>query len=707
MAGGSSSSLVVVDADVSTTTKRKTPTKRAVKAVPQKKAAAKPVSQIAETTETPKVIMAKKKAPAKAAPKTSKKTAEKKAPKKAPTKAKTQKTKKSPAKETTDPLASKKLSVQSNAQKKAEQKIFDVPKAKFLGTLKTLAILKRQPLGHLLVEQMLLDAGFRGTISTDRLLLEQYATDESIFSITPQIVLQPEDTRDVEKAVCVIAAQTKQFDSLSLTPRAAGTGLSGGSLTDSIVIDVAKHLNAIDNPVVDDAGVTITCQPGAYFRDVEKKLKTVDAYLPAYPASKDICTIGGAVANNAAGPDSLKYGHMANAIQSLDIVLADGKTYTVTPLSYSELKKLVKKKNNLYAQIAKDIFTLIEKNEKTLIAARPKTKKNTAGYPLWDVLDCSVADFKKGKGTFNLNRIIAGSQGTIGIITSLTLHAEPIQHDTTLIMLPIFDLACAGRAILQALEYNPVNIEVFDALSFELALKNPEIFRERITGFSYYKVMYTLYTTYHVKYRGKIPDFTILITLDNAALEHHKKKEVIEALQSCGCNVVRFVKSPEEKEMWWQVRRASYTLSKKQDSTKRPAAFLEDMTVPPQNLFGFFADIQKLFETYNVTAAVHGHGGNGHFHFYPLLDFEKKETPGLIEKMSEDFFACAIKHGGSLCGEHNDGIIRTPHLSKMFTKPVIALFEQAEHIFDPDDIFNPGKKTNPRFDVKDSIRKIN
>jgi hypothetical protein len=140
---------------------------------------------------------------------------------------------------------------------------------------------------------------------------------------------------------------------------------------------------------------------------------------------------------------------------------------------------------------------------------------------------------------------------------------------------------------------------------------------------------------------------------------------------------------------------------------KRPAAFLEDMTVPPENLGKFFTEIKALLKNYNLTAAVHGHGGNGHFHFYPLMDFTNKTTPKLVVKMAEEFFNVAIKYKGNICGEHNDGIIRTPHLSKIFSKKMLDLFKVVEHIFDPDDIFNPGKKVNPRFDIKDSIRHTN
>ena len=117
--------------------------------------------------------------------------------------------------------------------------------------------------------------------------------------------------------------------------------------------------------------------------------------------------------------------------------------------------------------------------------------------------------------------------------------------------------------------------------------------------------------------------------------------------------------------------------------------------------------IKRLLREFNITAAVHGHGANGHFHFYPLLDFTNETTPKLVEKMSEEFFKTAVKFHGNICGEHNDGIIRTPHLSKMFSAEMLDLFERAEAIFDPYDIFNPGKKVNPRFDIKETMRKTN
>ncbi len=564
--------------------------------------------------------------------------------------------------------------------------------------------IKRNPLGHLLMEKMLHEAGFHGEVSSKKELLDKYSTDESIFCIRPQVVIRPRHKSDVEVLVKVIAKETKRFSSLSLTPRAAGTGLGGGSLTDSIVVDMTD-LDKMGAVTVKKDTITFTCEPGLMWRDLEKALAKHGAYLPPYTSSKDICTIGGSVANNAAGPDSLRYGHCADWVESVDVVLKDGKTYTVKPLNLKEFQALIKQKHE-YARIAQEIYELIAKNEKEILRNKPKTKKNSSGYALWSVMPEGVAAFKKGKGVFDLTRLISGSQGTIGIITNLTMRALPIQKNTTMLVVPIFDLAEAADCMVKALKYNPINIEIFDALTFDMALSNPDFFKQRLSGLTYYRVMLSMYTTYHVRFARKIPEFTAIITLDEETTD---KTSAAEIAKHIGSRTVRarVVKNEIEQEMYLQIRRASFTLSKMIDKTKRPAPFLEDMTVPPENLSKFFVQIKKLFKDFNVTSAIHGHGGNGHFHFYPLLDFTNKTTPALVEKMADAFYETAVKFKGNICGEHNDGIIRTPYLHLMYTKKMLEIFKACEHTFDPEDIFNPGKKVNPRFDIRHNIRHTN
>lgn len=570
--------------------------------------------------------------------------------------------------------------------------------------ISTTTAIKRNPLGHLLIEKMLREEGFTGEVSSSKALLDKYSTDESIFSIRPQVVIIPRNRADVEITVRVIGRETKRFDSLSLTPRSAGTGLSGGSLTDSIVVDMTS-LDKMGDVTTRKGMTTFTCEPGLMWRDMEKVLAKHDVYLPSYTSSKDICSIGGSIANNAAGPDSLRYGHCADWVESLDVVLNDGHTYTIKPLTKKEFNKLIKQKHE-YARIAKEIYDLVTKNEKEIKKNKPVTQKNSAGYALWHVFSEGAGAFKKGKGTFDLTRLISGSQGTVGLIVNIKLRTLPIQKNTTLLMVPIFDLNEAAEAVTKSLKYDPINVEIFDSLTYELALKNPQFFKERLSGLKYYQVMLSMYTTYHVKFGGKAPEFVILITLDEATTKKHNPMKIANQVRTRGVKA-RVIKNAIEAEMFWQIRRASFSLSKFQDPNRRPAAFLEDMTVPPENLSKFFIQIRRLFKEFNVTAAVHGHGGNGHFHFYPLLDFTNKTTPRLVEKMADAFYDTAVKFDGAICGEHNDGIIRTPYLNKMFSKKMLEIFKATEEIFDPTDIFNPGKKVNPRFDIRHNIRTTN
>jgi len=565
--------------------------------------------------------------------------------------------------------------------------------------------LKKNPLGHLLVEKMFREAGFRGGISTDVHVLEKYSTDESIFSKRPQVVIQPKNRQDVEIAAKVVATQTKRFDSLSLTPRAAGTGLSGGSLSESIVVDVCAHLNKIGDITEKKGLITFTCEPGAMWRDVDEKLKKHNAYIPSHSAARDTCSVGGSIGSNVAGPDSLRFGRLSDWVESLDVVLSDGFTYTISRMTYREFKRVSKEKHE-YARMLREIFSLIEKNEKDFEKNKPELKNTAVGYALWNVIPEGIEAFKKGNGFFNLTHLISGSQGTIGIITNIKMRALPIQQDTTLLVVPIFDLQDIPKVVTKAMEFSPRNLEFFDGTSFDLALKNPEFFRKRFTGLPYYKSMLNMYTTYHVRYRRKTPEFTILITLDKEKVEELSLYEIVLAI-STEKTKARIVSSKFEEQMLWQIRRSSYSLAKLKSTEKRPAAFLEDISVPPENLAKFLTEVKKILKEFNIEVMSHGHGANGHFHFYPFVDFTSKTTPILIEKISEKFHDTAIKHGGGVCGEHNDAIICTPDVEKVFPKRMVELFATIENIFDPQDIFNPGKKITPTFDIKSNLRTSN
>lgn len=547
--------------------------------------------------------------------------------------------------------------------------------------------------------------GFEGDIRGDEASLEEASKDESIFSVTPALVIAPKTVEDVQIAVRVINEHAANHSELSLTPRAAASGLSGGSLNDSIIIDVMKYLTHVGELTHYDGFSAIELGPGVWFRDIEKSLKEQGHYIPVYPASKDLCAIGGMIGNNCAGAESFTYGHFAEWVESVDMVFADGNVYTLKKWNWDEVQAVMAHDNEL-GRITREVLALIEAHEQEFDEAKPHTKKNTAGYPLWDVISTNVAEFKQGNGVFDLTRLISGSQGTLGVITNAAIRTLPVPEPYNLLVVPVFDLQQVGNVIVSLVDENPFTIELYDDKTLDLALKNPSFFKDRLSDEMYPHVLDALYQVYFNNFNKTTPAFTIL-----ASFTHDVPVDRIEGIaagirESCSCDA-RFIGDPIEIEMFWQIRRAAYTLSKLQDTSKRPAAFLEDMIVPPKNLPAFFEEIKALFEKHEVEAAVHGHGGNGHLHFYPLLDFTKEETAQKVLTMADEFFAVAIQHDGGICGEHNDGIIRTPYLNLMYKESIIGYFREMEAIFDPRDIFNPGKKVHAKFDMKQAMRNVN
>lgn len=557
---------------------------------------------------------------------------------------------------------------------------------------------------HERVADALKNNRFKGEISINKKTLEKYATDESIFYIEPRLVIFPCNNKDVSSAVNVISQFQNPANPVHLTARAAGTGLSGGSLNDSVIVDTTKYFKKIHSITQTESGAIIVIDPGVYYRNLEKQMDKMGVYIPSYPASKNLCTIGGMVANNAAGPDTLRFGQTASFVESMQVVLSDGNEYTIQPLTWDDFQDELKR-DDLLGTIYRHVWELLLHNEESILKSRPGTEKNSAGYALWDVVSTTVEEFMKGRGVFNLSHIFSGSQGTIGIITRLTMRAINKPTENSLIVVPVYDLEHLASIIGMLNKHNPINVEISDKLTFVTAMKSPRFFYGPQTGLTYIRSMWYIYHTYMFRFRFRVPEYIIFATVPQDIV--HPIEDVTKQLSSDFQSQAWVVKKSIYQNILWNVRCASYTLSKKTSLNMRPAAFLEDMTVPVDKLSVFLSEIKELFVKYDIHVFVHGHGGNGHLHFYPLLDFADPKTAGRITNIAKEFFAVAVKHGGSICGEHNDGIIRTPYLEMIFSDDTLSIFDDLEHVCDPQDIFNPGKKIRPKFDIQKTIRHIN
>ena len=236
-----------------------------------------------------------------------------------------------------------------------------------------------------------------------------YSHDASLFEVEPKLVVFPRSSEDIQALVRFVAREQLRAregdERVFITPRAAGTDMSGAAIGESIILDVSKYFTKIIS-VSDDTAVA---QPGVMYRDFEKETLRRGKIMPAYTASKEICAIGGMVANNSGGEKSIKYGKVERYVRRLKVVFSDGNEYEVRPLSKKELDEKMAQQDfegNLY----RSIFSLVDRHYHELQLAKPKVSKNSAGYYLWNVWNPETQ-------IFDLTQLIVGSQGTLGIIT--------------------------------------------------------------------------------------------------------------------------------------------------------------------------------------------------------------------------------------------------------------------------------------------------
>src|SRR3990167_7559572 len=250
---------------------------------------------------------------------------------------------------------------------------------------------------------------FKGEVEEDEKTLKAYSRDASLFEVKPKLVVHPKDSEDLKNLVKWVT----KFPGHSITPRAGGSDMSGGPINESIIADVTRHMNHISD--TDPTGESCVVEPGAFYRDFEKKTLKKKLILHCYTASKDICALGGMIANNCAGEKTLRYGKMENFVLESKVIFSDGNEYAVKPLSPSELEAKMSQ-NDFEGNVYRKMNELLISNDELIRNAKPNVSKNSAGYYLWNVWDGQ---------TFDLNKLIVGSQGTLGIVTEMTLRLIP------------------------------------------------------------------------------------------------------------------------------------------------------------------------------------------------------------------------------------------------------------------------------------------
>jgi FAD/FMN-containing dehydrogenase len=548
-----------------------------------------------------------------------------------------------------------------------------------------------------------LKPSFRGDIDYADDTLAAYSHDASLFEIKPRVVVYPKDAEDVKTLVrWVNAHQTTTFgkngpvSDLSITARSAGTDMTGGSINASIIVDFTRYMNAIKK-VTSKYG---TVEPGCYYRNFEKETLKYKAIMPTYPASREICAVGGMVGNNSGGEKSLKYGKTAAHVKELKVVFTDGNEYTVRALTASELAAKIAQ-NDFEGQIYKQLSDLVNKNRDKIMAAKPTVSKNSAGYYLWNMYD-------KETGKFDLCQLIVGSQGTLGLVTEITFSLVPVEPYSNMLVVFLPDLTHLSELINEILPAGPDSVESYDDASMKLAIKFSFDFFKQLGFFGALKLGFQFIPdAWMVLVSRHIPKLIIMVEFEGASEAEIKSKLVALKLHIAHFGYkIHIARSSAEADKYWKIRRESFNLLRKHTKGKKTAPFIDDIIVQPEALPTFIPKIQALLEEYKLIYTIAGHPGNGNFHIIPLMDLSSPLSGDVILELSKKVYDLVHEYHGSITAEHNDGIIRTPYLLQMYGANIIALFKETKEIFDPKYILNPGKKVGGTFDdIKKYISK--
>ena len=540
-------------------------------------------------------------------------------------------------------------------------------------------------------KQKLLSKGFSGDIDDSAAAKELYSHDASFFELRPELIVKPKNAADVSILVSLGAAEKAKNPKLSLTARSAGTDMSGGAINDSVIVDFNKYFTSIEK--VDSSSAH--AQPGVFYRDFELETFKYKALMPSYPASRDLCTIGGMVNNNSGGEKSLEYGKTENFVTQLKVVFSDGVERIVKPLNKKELDKVMAQKD-FEGQVYSKIFKLVEDNYETIKAAKPNVTKNSTGYNLWDVWDRETE-------IFDLTKLIVGAQGTLCFTTDIWFKLVPRRAHSGLLVLFLRDMDDLGEIIPVVLATKPATFESFDDATLWLSIRFMPSFLKLLGWKRFIHLLFSLIPDGLQLLRG-VPKLILMVEYNGDSEEEVREK--IKSLHGslkkhrARYEINGFEEDATEgkSEKFWVMRRQSFNLLRSKVKDKHTAPFIDDLVVNPPYLTEFLPQIRKIIKKYDLLATVAGHMGDGNFHIIPLMKLEDpKERAKLLPAMKE-VDDLVLKYHGSLSGEHNDGLIRGPWLEKMYGKKVLGLFKEAKSIMDPQDIFNPHKKADADWD---------
>jgi FAD/FMN-containing dehydrogenase/Fe-S oxidoreductase len=509
-----------------------------------------------------------------------------------------------------------------------------------------------------------LDCEIKWDLST----LIQYSTDASAYKEKPLAVVWPQSISDL-KLIVNFAKQHK----IPIIPRAAGTSLAGQVVGKGIVVDISKHFRKILNLDIENKRVTI--EPGVILDELNLFLKPYGLFFGPETSTSNRCTLSGMVGNNSCGSHSLVYGSTRDHLHSVKMILDDGNEYffgEVNQKAFSEKLQLQNREGDIYRFIHN---SLGNKQNQTLINDNfPDlgVKRRNTGYALDTVIGTVAAG---GKLPLNIAKLIAGSEGTFGVITEITLNLVPIPpKEKAVVAVHLKNRTDAFKANLIALKHKPWAVELMDNIILECTKGNIEQQKNRFFV------------------QGDPGAILLVEFFADTKEEIEATAKALEAdMLNAGFGYHFPIVWGTETAKVWSLRKAGLGVLSNVEGDAKPVSLIEDTAVPVNKLPEYMADFEKIMQKYGLDCVYHAHIGTGELHLRPVLNLKDPKDVELFHTIGYEVAMLVKKYKGSLSGEHGDGRLRGEFIPIFYGNEVYQLMRQLKFTFDPDCIFNPGK----------------
>jgi len=518
-----------------------------------------------------------------------------------------------------------------------------------------------------------------GDVRFDEYTRQLYATDASIYEVTPVGVVFPTSTADVAAVVEYCAER-----GIPVLPRGGGTSLAGQTVNEAVVLDLSRHMDAL---VSYDAGERrARAQPGITLGELNDTLADDSLKFAPDPAWGDKSVLGGAIGNNSTGAHSLQYGKTDAYVEECEAVLADGTVTTFEAFPLGELDDRADPDGDLEGRIYAAVRDLLE--DDTIREAYPDLKRNVSGYNLDWIIERASED-----GVVDMPGLLAGSEGTLAVVTEAEVSLEPVPETKSMALLRYGDLIDAMEDVAPILEHDPAAVEVLDDVLLDLARDTAEfgtLVDEMVPAGTGAVLLVEFYADSDAA--GQQTVATLLADRapgTETAVEADEDHVTTEApIQATSADEAH---DDAERKQFWKLRKSGLPILLGRTSDAKHISFVEDTAVPPENLSEFVADFRDVLDEHDTYASFYAHAGPGVLHIRPLVDTKTEPGVETLESIADAATDLVVEYGGSVSGEHGDGRARTQWNRKLYGEHVWETFQDLKTAFDPDWLLNPGQ----------------